>query len=359
MRIGFDNDLYMQKQTEQIQKRIEKFGNKLYLEFGGKLFDDYHAARVLPGFNVNAKVRLLQNFRDSAEIVFCINAGDIEKSKIRADFGITYERDLLRTVDAFHELGLYVNGVVITRYQNQPAAEAFRKLLERRGVRTYLHYPIDGYPDNVDHVVSDEGFGRNDYIETTRPLVVITAPGPCSGKLATCLSQLYHESRRGIQAGYAKFETFPIWNLPLKHPVNMAYEAATADLGDINMIDPFHYDAYDKVVVNYNRDIESFPVLSTILSRITGNSEIYRSPTDMGVNMAGYGITDDEAVNAFEYLSRVEGIIPAIESAHAVAHAMKIAPTMDKDKTIVITISGRGDKDCAAIARYRGEDLHD
>ncbi|MEA4822553.1 MAG: DUF1846 domain-containing protein [Clostridiaceae bacterium] len=293
-KIGFDNALYMQKQTEQIRRRIEAFGNKLYLEFGGKLFDDYHAARVLPGFDVNAKVKLLQKFSDSAEIVFCINAGDIEKSKIRADFGITYERDLLRTIDAFRELGLYVNSVVVTQYANQPAAHAFRNMLEQRGVRTYTHYPIHGYPADIDFVVSEQGYGINDYIETTRPLVVVTAPGPCSGKLATCLSQLYHESRRGVKAGYAKFETFPIWNLPLKHPVNLAYEAATADLKDVNMIDPFHLEAYGEATVNYNRDIEVFPIVNTILTKITGNPHFYRSPTDMGVNMAGFGIIDDE-----------------------------------------------------------------
>jgi len=296
MTVGFDNALYMKRQTEEIRRRVEAFGNKLYLEFGGKLFDDYHAARVLPGFDAGAKVKLLQNFSDSAEIVFCINAGDIEKSKIRADFGITYERDLLRTIDAFRSLGLYVNSVVVTQYQNQPAAQTFRNLLEHRGIRTYTHYPIHGYPTDVDFVVSDQGYGVNDYVETTRPLVVVTAPGPCSGKLATCLSQLYHESKRGISAGYAKFETFPIWNLPLKHPVNLAYEAATADLYDVNMIDPFHLEAYGKVAVNYNRDIEVFPVLSTILTRITGNPSYYRSPTDMSVNMAGFGITDDAVV---------------------------------------------------------------
>jgi len=298
MKLGFDNDLYMKRQSEEIRKRIAAFGNKLYLEFGGKLFDDYHAARVLPGFDVNAKVKLLQNFRDQAEIVFCINAGDIAKSKIRADFGITYERDLLRTIDIFRNLGLMVNGVVITQYMDLPAVDTFRKLLERSGIRTYIHYTIHGYPSDIDYVCSEEGFGRNDYIETTRPLVVITAPGGGSGKLATCLSQLYHENRRGISAGYAKFETFPIWNIPLKHPVNLAYEAATADLNDVNMIDPFHLEAYGETAVNYNRDIEVFPIVRTILSRITGKTQLYRSPTDMGVNMAGYGIVDDEVTKA-------------------------------------------------------------
>lgn len=296
--VGFDNELYVKKQAEYIRKRIEKFDNKLYLEFGGKLFDDYHAARVLPGFDVNAKIKLLQEFKDQAEIVFCINAADIEKNKIRADFGITYDLDVLRIIDNMRRMGLTVNSVVITQYKDQPSADIFRKKLEMRGVKTYIHLPIKGYPTNVDLIVSDAGYGANDYIETTKPLVVITAPGPCSGKLATCLSQLYHEYERGIKAGYAKFETFPIWNIPLKHPVNLAYEAATADLKDVNMIDPFHLEAYGETAVNYNRDVEVFPIVRNILTRITGQSDIYLSPTDMGVNMAGYGICDDEAVKA-------------------------------------------------------------
>lgn len=296
MKSGFDSTLYMREQTKAIRERIEKFGNKLYLEFGGKLFDDYHAARVLPGFDVNAKIKLLQNFKDQAEVVFCINAADIVKSKIRADFGITYEKDLLRTIDAFRNLELSVNSVVVTQYEDQPSVRTFRAMLENRGIKTYAHYKIPGYPANVDLVVSDKGYGANDYIETTRPLVIITAPGPCSGKLATCLSQLYHENKRGISAGYAKFETFPVWNLPLKHPVNLAYEAATADLNDVNMIDPFHLEAYGTTAVNYNRDIDAFPVLRMILQRITGDSKIYSSPTDMGVNMVKAGIVDDDAV---------------------------------------------------------------
>lgn len=295
MRVGFDRDLYIKTQTEHILERIKQFDNKLYLEFGGKLFDDYHASRVLPGFDVNAKVKLLQGFSDMAEIVFCINASSIAKNKIRADFGITYDQDLLRTIDALRDLGLSVNSVVITQYADQPGAIAFRNMLEQRGIKTYKHYPIKGYPTDVNLIVSENGYGANDYIETTRPLVVVTAPGPNSGKLATCLSQLYHESKLGIRAGYAKFETFPIWNLPLKHPVNLAYEAATADLRDVNMIDPFHMDAYGETTVNYNRDIEGFPIVNTILTRIM-NKTIYKSPTDMGVNMAGYCITDDEAV---------------------------------------------------------------
>lgn len=292
-KIGFDNDLYIRRQSQAIQERIARFGNKLYLEFGGKLFDDLHASRVLPGFKPDAKIGLLQQFRDQAEILFCINAGDIGNGKYRADLGITYDMDLLRLMDQLRRMGLYVSAVVITQYKGQPAADAFRKMLEMRGERAYLHYPIQGYPMDVDLVVSDEGYGKNDFVETTRPLVVVTAPGPCSGKLATCLSQLYHEYKRGVQAGYAKFETFPVWNLPLKHPVNLAYEAATADLNDVNMIDPFHLEAYGKTTVNYNRDVEIFPVVNAMFELIAGKSP-YRSPTDMGVNMAGNCIIDDE-----------------------------------------------------------------
>lgn len=295
MSVGFDNNLYVQKQAENIRKRISEFGNKLYLEFGGKMFDDYHAARVLPGFDLNAKIKLLQEFKDTAEIVFCINAADIEKNKIRADFGITYENDVLRQIDNIRKMDLYVSSVVITQYRGQVNADTFRKKLELNGIKTYLHYPIPGYPTDINLVVSDHGYGLNDYIVTTRPLVVVTAPGPCSGKLATCLSQLYHENKRGIDAGYAKFETFPIWNIPLKHPVNLAYEAATADLKDVNMIDPFHLEAYGKTAINYNRDVEVFPVLKNILLKIKGR-EVYKSPTDMGVNMAGYGIVNDDIV---------------------------------------------------------------
>ncbi len=296
-KIGFDNALYVKKQAEYIRKRIEQFDNKLYLEFGGKLFDDFHASRVLPGFDPSAKVKLLMEFKDSAEIIFCINAGDIEKKKIRADFGITYDLDLLRVIDNLRGMGLLVSSVVITRYSDQPAADSFKQKLESRGLRTYLHRSTPGYPTDVDLIVSDEGFGANPYIETTKPLVVVTAPGPCSGKLATCLSQLYHEYRNDVHAGYAKFETFPIWNIPLKHPVNLAYEAATADLKDVNMIDPFHLEAYGKTAVNYNRDIEVFPIVRAILERITGRDDIYRSPTDMGVNMAGFAICDDAVVS--------------------------------------------------------------
>ncbi len=295
-KLGFDSNRYMQLQKEAITKRIASFGNKLYLEFGGKLFDDLHAARVLPGFDPNAKIKLLQNFADIAEIIFCINASDIEHQKIRADFNITYDQEVLRLIDKLREAGLYVSSIVITHYTHQPSVDHFRQMLAMRQVQTYLHYPIEGYPTNIEKIVSEEGYGLNDYVPTTRPLVVITAPGPCSGKLATCLSQLYHENKRGNKAGYAKFETFPVWNLPLKHPVNLAYEAATADLRDVNMIDPFHLDAYEKAAVNYNRDIEVFPIVRTILEKIMQGSCPYQSPTDMGVNMVGYGICDDEIV---------------------------------------------------------------
>ena len=296
MRIGFDNKLYIQKQTENILARIDKFKGKLYLEFGGKLFDDYHAARVLPGFDVNGKIRLLHELRDKAEIIFCVSAGDIEKTKMRADLGISYDMEVLRLIDDITAMDIAVNSVVITQYTGQPAADAFAKKLTSRGVKNYIHRPIAGYPMAVDHICSDEGYGSNPYIETTKPLVVLTAPGPGSGKLATALSQVYHEYKRGVMAGYAKFETFPIWNLPLKHPVNLAYEAATADLDDVNMIDPFHLEAYGETTVNYNRDVEAFPIVQNILTRITGDQNFYRSPTDMGVNMAGYAIFDDEAV---------------------------------------------------------------
>ena len=293
MQIGFDNDKYLQTQSTRIRERIANFGGKLYLEFGGKLFDDYHASRVLPGFAPDSKITMLKALREQAEIVIVINADDIEKNKVRGDLGITYDMDLLRLVDAFTSNGLFVGSVVLTRFAAQPSAIAYEKKLQTLGLKVYRHYPIDGYPSNIPLIVSDEGFGHNDYIETTRPLVVVTAPGPGSGKMATCLSQLYHENKRGIKAGYAKFETFPVWNLPLGHPVNLAYEAATADLDDINMIDPFHYEAYEKTAVNYNRDVEVFPVLSAIFEKIQGESP-YKSPTDMGVNMVGFCICDDE-----------------------------------------------------------------
>ena len=296
MKQGFDNALYVQKQTEHIKQRIAQWGGKLYLEFGGKLFDDYHAARVLPGFDANGKIRLLYELREQAEIIFAVSAGDIEKTKVRADLGISYDMEVLRLIDDITKMGIGVNSVVITQYTGQPAADAFAKKLTERGVKNYIHRPIKGYPTDVDYICSDEGYGANPYIATTKPLVVVTAPGPGSGKLATCLSQVYHELRHGHTAGYAKFETFPIWNLPLKHPVNLAYEAATADLDDVNMIDPFHLEAYGETTVNYNRDVEAFPIVKNILSRIIGEDNVYKSPTDMGVNMAGYAICDDEAV---------------------------------------------------------------
>ena len=292
---GFDNDRYLRTQSEHIRERIGQFGGKLYLEFGGKLFDDFHASRVLPGFQPDSKLRMLLQLKDQVEIVIVINAGDIEKNKLRGDLGITYDLDVLRLIDEFRGIGLYVGSVVMTRYQGQQVAAAFQKRLENLGVRVYRHYPIEGYPSNISHIVSDEGYGRNEYIETQRELVVVTAPGPGSGKMATCLSQLYHEHKRGIQAGYAKFETFPIWNLPLKHPVNLAYEAATADLNDVNMIDPFHLEAYGRTTVNYNRDVEIFPVVTAMFEKIMGTCP-YKSPTDMGVNMAGNCIVDDQAV---------------------------------------------------------------
>jgi len=295
-RVGFDNEKYLDEQSEFIIKRAEMFQNKLYLEFGGKIIYDYHAARILPGYDPNVKIHLLKRLRDRAEIILCIYAGDIERKKVRADFGITYDSDMLRLIDDLREWGLSIAGVVITRYNEQPAAIQFKNRLERQGVKTYLHRVTKGYPTDVNVIVSDEGYGANPYIETSKPIVVVSAPGPGSGKMGTCLSQLYHDYRRGLISGYSKFETFPIWNLPLKHPVNIAYEAATADLGDFNMVDPFHLEAHGETSVNYNRDVEIFPVLKRILERITGSESMYKSPTDMGVNRAGFAIVDDEVV---------------------------------------------------------------
>ncbi len=294
-RIGFDNDKYLQTQSQHIRQRIAQFGGKLYLEFGGKLYDDNHASRVLPGFQPDSKLRMLLQLKEQVEMVIAINTADIEKNKIRGDLGITYDRDVIRLLDVFRGFGLYVSSVVLTRYEEQPAVKAFQARLESLGVKVYHHYAIKGYPSDIAHVVSDEGYGKNDYIETTRELVVVTAPGPGSGKLATCLSQLYHEHKRGMQAGYAKFETFPVWNMSINHPVNLAYEAATADLNDVNMIDPFHLEAYGQTTVNYNRDVEAFPVLVAMFERILGICP-YKSPTDMGVNMVGNCIIDDTAV---------------------------------------------------------------
>ena len=319
---GFSNEKYLHTQSEHIRQRISQFGGKLYLEFGGKLYDDYHASRVLPGFQPDSKLRMLLQLKEQVEVIIAINAADIEKNKIRGDLGITYDVDVLRLIDVFRSFGLYVSSVVMTRFQGQAVALAFQERLEALGVKVYRHYPIEGYPSNISHIVSDEGYGRNEYIETTRELVVVTAPGPGSGKMATCLSQLYHDHKRGIKAGYAKFETFPIWNLPLNHPVNLAYEAATADLNDVNMIDPFHLEAYGETTVNYNRDIEIFPVLEAMFRKIYGHCP-YKSPTDMGVNMAGFAIVDDEVCRE---ASRQEIIRRYFATASAVKKGLA-APT--------------------------------
>ena len=292
---AFNNERYLKLQAENILKRIEQFNNKLYLEFGGKIFDDYHASRVLPGFQIDSKVQMLLGLRDKVEVIITISARDIETSKMRADYGISYEDEVFRMIDAFHELDLYVGSVVITKYNKEPEVKRFERKLKSIGIPMFYHYPIEGYPTDTDKIVSEEGFGKNDFIETTRSLIVVTAPGPGSGKMATCLSQLYHENKRGICAGYAKYETFPIWNLPLKHPVNLAYEAATADLSDVNMIDPFHFSAYNVLATNYNRDVEVFPILEALFRKIYGESP-YKSPTDMGVNMNGFCIDDEDAV---------------------------------------------------------------
>ena len=343
-KIGFDNDKYLKMQSEHIRERISKFDNKLYLEFGGKLFDDYHASRVLPGFEPDSKLRMLMQLSDQAEIVIVIGAPDIEKNKVRGDLGITYDEDVLRLMNEFTSRGLYVGSVCITRYSGQNSADAFKKRLEKLGIKVYVLYNIPGYPSNTSLIVSDEGYGKNDYIETTRPLVVITAPGPGSGKMATCLSQLYHEYKRGISAGYAKFETFPIWNIPLKHPVNLAYEAATADLNDVNMIDPFHLEAYGKTTVNYNRDVEIFPVVQTMFEKIMGECP-YKSPTDMGVNMAGNCIVDDEVCQEASrqeiirrYYTAVDGIADGSRSeteAYKIELLMKQENIVAADRTTV------------------------
>ena len=340
MKIGFDNEKYLKMQSEHIRQRIEAFGDKLYLEFGGKLFDDYHASRVLPGFAPDSKLRMLLQLADQSEIIIAISAADIEKNKVRQDLGITYDVDVLRLIQSFQDKGLYVGSVVITQYSGQASADQFKSKLEHMGIRVYRHYSIEGYPSNVSLIVSDEGHGKNDYIETTSPLVIVTAPGPGSGKMATCLSQLYHENKRGIKAGYAKFETFPIWNLPLKHPVNLAYEAATADLNDVNMIDPFHLEAYGKTAVNYNRDVDIFPVLNAIFEGIYGESP-YKSPTDMGVNMAGMCIVDDEVCQeascqeiirryyqSLNRLAREEGASDEVYKIELLMKQAKITPEM-------------------------------
>ncbi len=353
MRTGFDNEKYLKMQSDHIEERINKFGNKLYLEFGGKLFDDYHAARVLPGFEPDSKLRMLMKLSDRAEIVIVINAADIEKNKVRGDLGITYDEDVQRLMGEFESRGLYVGSVVLTHYAGQMRAVEFKKKLEKKNVKVYLHYAIEGYPSNIPLIVSEDGFGKNDYIETTRPLVVITAPGPGSGKMATCLSQLYHDNKRGIKAGYAKYETFPIWNIPLKHPINLAYEAATADLNDVNMIDPFHLEAYGETTVNYNRDIEIFPVLNAIFEKIYGENP-YKSPTDMGVNMAGNCIVDDEACKEASHMEIIRRYYTALNDVirgkgkdnevYKIELLMKQAKLSTDDRKVTVAAKERAEK---------------
>ena len=362
LRLGFDNEKYLQMQSKRIKERISQFGGKLYLEFSGKLFDDYHASRVLPGFQPDSKLQMLMQLSDVAEIVIVISAADIEKNKVRGDLGITYDVDVLRLISEFEKKGLYVGSVVITQFAGQSGAVQFRERLEKKNIKVYQHYIIEGYPSNIPLIVSESGFGKNDYIETTRPLVVITAPGPGSGKMATCLSQLYHENLRGIKAGYAKFETFPIWNIPLKHPVNLAYEAATADLNDINMIDPFHLEAYGETTVNYNRDIEIYPVLNAIFEGIYGENTYYKSPTDMGVNMAGNCIFDDEAcceASKMEIIRRYYTAINKVAKEEAsenevykIELLMKQAKITTDDRKVTVAAKKRAEElgvACAAI----------
>ena len=365
MKIGFDNAKYITLQAEHIKERIGQFGGKLYLEFGGKLFDDYHASRVLPGFEPDSKIRMLKSLSEDVEVVIAINANHIESDKVRGDLGITYDEDVLRLMDVFAGMGIYVGSVVITHYAGQPKAEAFRCRLESLGVTSYLHYPIAGYPHDIDHIVSDEGYGKNEYLETSRPLVVVTAPGPGSGKMATCLSQLYHENKRGIKAGYAKYETFPIWNLPLSHPVNVAYEAATADLDDDNIIDPFHLDAYGETTVNYNRDVEIFPVLNTMFEKIYGSSP-YKSPTDMGVNMAGNCICDDEACREASCQEIIRRYYTALGSllkgnssekeAEKIELLMNMAGITIADRKVAVTALERAKESDAPAAALELED---
>lgn len=365
MKFGFDNNKYLTMQSQHIKERIGQFGDKLYLEFGGKLFDDYHASRVLPGFEPDSKLRMLMQLADQAEIVIAINAADIEKNKIRHDLGITYDVDVFRLIQSFTDKGLYVGSVVITQYSGQTAADLFKSKLEKMGIKVYRHYVIDGYPSNISLIVSDEGYGRNDYIETTKPLVIITAPGPGSGKMATCLSQLYHENKRGIKAGYAKFETFPIWNIPLKHPVNLAYEAATADLNDVNMIDPFHLEAYGVTTVNYNRDVEIFPVLSAIFEGIYGECP-YKSPTDMGVNMAGFCIVDDEVCRQasmqeiirryYQALSRLAKDMGSKEEVYKLELLMKQAKISTDMRAVVNAANERAERNGSPAAAMELED---
>ncbi len=351
-RIGFDNQRYLELQSKHIRERIEKFGGKLYLEFGGKLFDDYHASRVLPGFAPDSKLQMLLQLKDEAEIVIAINSSDIEKNKVRGDLGITYDLDVMRLIDAFRSVGLYVGSVVLTRYESQSSAVQFEQKLSSLGVKVYRHYSIPGYPYNIEGIVSEEGYGRNDFIQTTRELVIVTAPGPGSGKMATCMSQLYHENKRGVKAGYAKFETFPIWNIPLRHPVNMAYEAATADLNDMNMIDPFHLEAYGETTVNYNRDVEVFPVVDAMFRKIYGESP-YKSPTDMGVNMAGNCIIDDGVVIEASRQEIIRRYFAALceqkENASESAAVGKLELLMQKAE---ITVN---DRPCVVAANKKAE----
>ncbi len=354
MKIGFDNEKYLKIQSEHIKKRIAQFGEKLYLEFGGKLFDDYHASRVLPGFEPDSKLKMLMQLSDMAEIVIVISAADIEKNKVRGDLGITYDVDVERLIGEFEKKGLYVGSVVITKFSGQSGAVQFKEKLEKKGVKVYQHYKIEGYPSNIPLIVSKDGFGKNDYIETSRPLVVITAPGPGSGKMATCLSQLYFENLHGVKAGYAKFETFPIWNIPLKHPVNLAYEAATADLNDVNMIDPFHLEAYGETRVNYNRDIEIFPVLNAIFEGIYGENTYYKSPTDMGVNMAGNCIIDDEACKEASRMEIIRRYYTAINKmaleegseneVYKIELLMKQAKITTDDRKVTVAAKERAEK---------------
>ncbi len=351
--MGFDNEKYLKMQSEHIEERINKFGDKLYLEFGGKLFDDFHASRVLPGFEPDSKLRMLMKLSDRAEIVIVINAADIEKNKVRGDLGITYDEDVQRLISAFESRGLYVGSVVLTNYAGQMRAADFKERLEKKNVKVYLHYTIEGYPSNIPLIVSEDGFGKNEYIETTRPLVVITAPGPGSGKMATCLSQLYHDNKRGIKAGYAKYETFPIWNIPLKHPINLAYEAATADLNDVNMIDPFHLEAYGETAVNYNRDIEIFPVLNAIFEGIYGENP-YKSPTDMGVNMVGNCIVDDDVCREASHMEIIRRYYTALNDimldkgkenvVYKIELLMKQAKISTDDRKVTVATKERADE---------------
>ena len=365
MKIGFDNEKYLKMQSEHIRNRIGKFGGKLYLEFGGKLFDDYHASRVLPGFEPDSKLRLLKELSDQAEIVFAISAKDIEKNKLRGDLGITYDSDVIRLIGTYREQGLFVGSVVITQFSGQESALLFKHRLEKLNIPVYIHYNIPGYPANIPLIVSDEGYGKNDYIETSHPLVIVTAPGPGSGKMAVCLSQLYQDHQRGIDAGYAKFETFPIWNLPLKHPVNLAYEAATADLNDVNMIDPYHLEAYGETTVNYNRDVEIFPVLNTMFEKIYGSSP-YKSPTDMGVNMAGNCICDDEAcceASCQEIIRRYYTALGSLlkgnsseKEAEKIELLMNMAGITIADRKVAVTALERAKESDAPAAALELED---